>query len=127
MTRYLPDPDEIAVVRLAPGERATVATAEGDVEIHGEQPGEWAGNVVAYVPHTAGATGWDPQTRSFTTNVTRIDREKHPVDRPTWVLAEKLLRKAGAVFVRHDTRDYYGRPRITALSIRHAITEEPTR
>lgn len=118
LPRYEPGPEEIAVVRLSPGERALVATAAGDVEVYGERPGDYAGPVAALVPHHPVAVGWHHETRSFTTSVLRLGLGKHQLDRPIWTRAAQLLAEHGSVYVRITPVDHFGRARLTATAVR---------
>jgi hypothetical protein len=52
---------------------------------------------------------WHPSLRS-------VRNGRHRLDQSAWHHAADLLKNAGVVYVGYEERDYYGRPRWTAVS-----------
>ena len=133
--RYRPGPQEIVVLRLAPGDLATVRTAAGEVSVVGERPRELAGERVAFVPFDPAAVGWHPGTRSAThasgrstmASLRRVVRG-HRLDEGVWETARRALRRGpgAAVYVTVTPEPYYSRTRPTATAVRHADEEVHT-
>jgi hypothetical protein len=115
---YVPERDELAVVRLTPGEQAVVSTTEGDVVVFGEPPAELAGLVVAYVPGDRHACGW--LARSMTTNVAKLAKGRHALDRPVWSAAEQLFKHYPVLYVRVARLEHHTRQRHMPVGVRIA-------
>lgn len=133
MNCYEPRPDEIAVVRLAPGDVAQVITLHGVHEVRGERADDeldWApGERVAFVPFDAASVGWDPSTtavihaagRATMAALRRIVRG-HKLDEDVWHAVRLALRTPGAaVYVRQAAMPYYNRTRWAATAVRVPI------
>lgn len=140
--RYQPEPDELAIIRLRPGETATVLTAAGPVEVAGIDPAraqrehdlavEAGGKPrkgsftrYAFVPHTAADIGWDSQLRSalYDSAPNRVVRG-HRLDDAVWADARRLLAEHGAVYVTIREVPYFARTRHAATVARLAVAEE---
>ena len=77
------------------GDLATIFVAPGDVELLG-----WGASVVFYL------------------DVRVVRNGRHRLDREVWQAAVKAAQRGGVVYVQHEQRDYYGKPRWTAVEIR---------
>jgi hypothetical protein len=138
---YRPQPGELAIVRLPPGEMATVVAAAGPVQIRGEDPGRAAAldeiaaelgvrpgrdaNVrYGFVPYEPTAAGWDAQLRSalYGTTAARCVRG-HKLDVHVWTEARQLLKGTPAVYVRIEEIPYYRHSRHAAVAVRPASPE----
>lgn len=128
--RYAPAPDEMAVVRLRPGEEAIVVTADGERRIRGwgsitaeeiaEVEAEYGAmaEVAVTVPGDWARCGWT--VGGWAEGGVRVGLGKSRDDRPVWKEAERLLRTAPAVFVRIAAEPYYSRTRYRSVSVRPA-------
>lgn len=135
MRRYTPRPDEIAVVRLAPGDFAVVVTLRGDYRVHGEDSahGELAGERVAFVPFDPVAVGWGSSTsavihaagRATMAALRRMVRG-HKLDDEVWHAARLALRTPGAcVYVQQVSVPRYNSTRWAATAVRLHQEENP--
>lgn len=135
-----PEPDEIAVVLVSPGDVATVETERGPHPVRGMDPTDPYPEVrLALVPFSPAAVGFG-ETHSVSWGVglggartptglriTALRRvlRGHKHDEPVWAEARDLLGgPTRAVYVRVVAAPYYGRTRHTATGARAPRAQE---
>lgn len=138
VSTYQPEAGELAIIRLRPGEAATVLAAAGPVEVAGIDPAraqrehdlaveaggkprKGAFTRYAFVPHNGAEIGWDAQLRSalYDSAPNRVVRG-HRLDDAVWADARRLLNEHGAVYVTIREVPYFTRTRFAATVARPA-------
>jgi hypothetical protein len=110
-----PAPAEVAVVNLPPGTTARVHHAHGVREYQGVSP-DMATVVVAV--GDVGLLGWGAPGVVYL-SLQQVRNGRHRLDRDVWHQAIRLIQRGGGVaYVQHEQRDYYGKPRWTAIGVR---------
>ena len=108
--RVFPFAYEVAIVKLPVGATARVHHPAGVREYVPSLPIPYF-VVVPGDRETIGwgwAVGWYESLRG-------IRNGRHRLDRDAWHAAARLLARADVVYVRYEVRDYYGKPRWTAV------------
>jgi hypothetical protein len=115
VTVVRPGPAEIAVAYLPDGGTVRVRRADGTVrDVASLLPGE---PLAVASPGDAARLGWGgTDVTGFGLSVIR--NLHHRLDRPVWHKAARAVRHGGVVYVRLEQRDYYGKPRWTAVGLR---------
>jgi hypothetical protein len=129
-----PEPNELAVFLLPPGEDVVVHTVRGPDVRHGNDPGRTYPEVmVGFVPYDPAALGWGlvrsqewgagPGTARTPTglHVTALRRyvRGHKADELQWDEVRRLLGEpARAVLVRLEWRPYFSRTRMAVTGVR---------
>ena len=101
---------EVAIVKLPVGATARVHHPAGLREYVPSLPIPY----FAVVPGDREAIGWDA-VPCWYSSLTGVRNSHHRLDRRAWHDAARLLARADVVYVRYEVRDYYGKPRWTAV------------
>jgi hypothetical protein len=105
-----PSAYDIAILKLPIGVTARVHHPAGVREYAPPLPVPY----FAVVPGDRETIGWGA-VPCWYSSLTGVRNGHHRLDRRAWHDAARLLARADLVYVRYEVRDYYGKPRWTAV------------
>ncbi|MFI6496826.1 hypothetical protein [Nonomuraea typhae] len=107
---------EVAILHVPAGSGARVRHPSGPLDYR--QPLDDL-DAYAVVPGDKDAIGWGA-VPCWYYSLRGIRNGRHRLDRPAWHSAAALLSSVPVVYVAYERRDYFGRPRWTAVAARPA-------
>lgn len=110
MIEAFPSAYDVAVLKLPPGVTARVHHPAGVREYEPPLPTRY----FAVAPGERETIGWGWAVGWYE-SLQGIRNGHHRLDREAWHAAARLLARADVVYVRYEVRDYYGKPRWTAV------------
>ncbi|MFD9949997.1 hypothetical protein ACFWYW_28445 [Nonomuraea sp. NPDC059023] len=116
LVQAYPSPFEVAVLHLVDGAVARVHHPFGVKDYH---PSPFEDEAYAVIPGDKNAIGWGA-VPCWHYSLRGIRNGRHRLDRAAWHAAAALLRMGPVVYVTYEERDYYGKPRWTAVAARPA-------
>ncbi|MER6942546.1 hypothetical protein ABT294_00860 [Nonomuraea sp. NPDC000554] len=114
-----PQPNEVVIVPIQPGEAVVVYRPEGQRLYRPAVDGAY----VAVIPADRKVIGWG-WSEGWYGSLTGVRNGHHRLDRDAWHAAASALKRGGVAYVQYVQRDYYGKPRWTANGYRWEPAEQ---